>query len=79
MIKFQAGTIHTSQVMDCQVHAIGKAISPLFTDLVTYNYGVACQLLGPHDTLPCVLIYSKDLVLQTKPSLPLKEYNFATC
>ena len=30
MTKFQAGTIHTSQVMDCQVRAIGMAI---FTDL----------------------------------------------
>ena len=35
MTKFQAGTILTSQVMDCQVHAIGKAIRPLFADLVT--------------------------------------------
>ena len=69
MIKVQAGTIHTSQVMDCQVHAIGKA----------YTYDVMWQLLGPHDILPCVLIYSKDLVLQTELSLPLKEYNFTTC
>ena len=28
MTKFQAGTILTSQVMDCQVHAIEKAIRP---------------------------------------------------
>ena len=35
MTTFQAGTILTSQVMDCQVHAIGKAIRPLFADLVT--------------------------------------------
>ena len=35
MTKIQAGNIHTSQVMDCQVHAIGKAMRPLFTDLVT--------------------------------------------
>ena len=33
--KFQDGTILTSQVMDCQVYAIGKAIRPLFADLVT--------------------------------------------
>ena len=34
--KFQAGTILlTSQVMDCQVHAIGKAIRPLFADPIT--------------------------------------------
>ena len=37
MTKFQAGTILTSQVMDCQVHAIGKVIRPLFVDLVTNN------------------------------------------
>ena len=30
MTKVQAGTILTSQVMDCQVHTIGKAIRPLF-------------------------------------------------
>ena len=28
MTKFQAGIILTSQVMDCQVHAIRKAINP---------------------------------------------------
>ena len=36
MTKFQDGTILTSQVMDCQVHAIGKAIRPLFADPVTF-------------------------------------------
>ena len=36
MTKLQAGTIHTSQVMDCQVRAIGKAIRPLFADQVTF-------------------------------------------
>ena len=32
MTKLQAGTIYTSQGMDCQVHAIGKAIrsGPIF-------------------------------------------------
>ena len=38
MTKFQDGTIHTSQVMDCQVHAIGKAIRRLFTDPVNISY-----------------------------------------
>ena len=37
MTKFKTGTILTGQVMDCQVHAIGKAIRPLSTDLVTIN------------------------------------------
>ena len=37
MTKFQAGTMHTSQVMDCQVHAIGKAIRPIFADPVTIS------------------------------------------
>ena len=36
MTKFQAGTILTSLVMDYQVHAIGKAIRPLFSNPVTY-------------------------------------------
>ena len=35
MTKFQHGTIFTIQVMGCQVHTIGKAIRPLFTDPVT--------------------------------------------
>ena len=34
--KFQASTILTSQVVDCQVHTIGKAIRSFFADLVTY-------------------------------------------
>ena len=35
-IKFQTGTMLTSQVMDSQIHAIEKAIRPLFADPVTY-------------------------------------------
>ena len=47
MIKFQAGTTLTSQAMDCQVHAIGKAIDPFsqirsshkcFLKIVLYVY-----------------------------------------
>jgi len=34
--KFLAGTILTCHKMDSQMHSIGKAIRPLFTDLVTY-------------------------------------------
>ena len=30
MTKFQAGTIHTCHVMDCQVHAIGKGYKTPF-------------------------------------------------
>ena len=37
MTKFQAGTIHT---MDCQEHAIGKAIRPLFADLETEFWSI---------------------------------------
>ena len=37
LIKFQTGTIFTSQVMCCQVHAIGQAIRLLFADPVTYK------------------------------------------
>ena len=33
--KFQTGTMLTSQVMDSQIHAIEKAIRPLFADPVT--------------------------------------------
>jgi len=33
-----AGTILTSQVMDCHTRAIGKAIRPLFVESVTYAY-----------------------------------------
>ena len=34
--KFQTGTMLTSQVMDSQIHAIEKAIRPLFADPVTF-------------------------------------------
>ena len=33
--KFQTCTMLTSQVMDSQIHAIKKAIRPLFADPVT--------------------------------------------
>ena len=33
--KLQGDTTFTSRVMDCQVHAIEKAIRPLFADRVT--------------------------------------------
>jgi len=38
MTIFQAGTTLTSQVMNFQVHAIRKAIRPLFADQVTIMY-----------------------------------------
>ena len=34
--QISAGTILTSQVMDCQMHVIGKAIRPLLAESVTY-------------------------------------------
>ena len=40
--KFQTGTMLTSQVMDSQIHAIEKAIRPLFADPVTYMMAHAC-------------------------------------
>ena len=36
MTKFCNGTLITMEVMGCQVHAIGRAIRPFFTDPVTY-------------------------------------------
>jgi len=33
--KFDFSTVLTSQVMDCQIHAIGKGIRPLFAGPVT--------------------------------------------
>ena len=37
MTKFCAGTILTSQVMDCQTRVIGKALRPLFAEPVTFE------------------------------------------
>ena len=36
VIEFQDGTLITTEVMGCQVHAIGKATRPLFADPVTF-------------------------------------------
>ena len=36
MTKVHAGTVLISQVMNCKIHAIGKAIRTLFVELVTY-------------------------------------------
>ena len=55
--KFQDGTLLTSQVMDCLVYVIGKAIKPLLAEPVTY-YGVYCyfqQALHLHCAL--VVLY----------------------
>ena len=35
MTEFQDGNFIVMEVIGCQVHAIGKAIRPLFADLVT--------------------------------------------
>ena len=45
MTKFQAGTVLINQVKDCQVHATGKAIRPLFADPVTYLRS-SCIFIG---------------------------------
>ena len=37
MTKFQVDTIPTCHTMDGQTHTIGKAIRPLFANLVTYR------------------------------------------
>ena len=45
--KFQDGTLFPSQAMSCQVHAIGKIVKPIFTDLVTHivHYVLKCYNL----------------------------------
>ena len=48
MTKFQAGTILISQVMDCQVYAIGKATRTLFADPVT-NSSISIVLNIAHN------------------------------
>jgi len=35
MTKYDISTTLTSQVMNCQIYVIGKAIRPLFANLVT--------------------------------------------
>jgi len=41
--KFDSGTVLTSQVMDCQMQAIGKAISP-FLQISGNNFVVSTYL-----------------------------------
>ena len=57
MTKFQAGTMHTSQVLDCQVYAIGKALRPLFADPLTYNLLVLYQMCTTFGLYVNVLYY----------------------
>ena len=70
MTKFQAGTILTSQVMDCQVHAIGNAIIHLIADLVTsrpyktvsfYNKSIVGDTVG----IPPAFILTVQNILDT--------------
>jgi len=51
--KFCAGTILTSQGMDCQTHAIGKAIRPIFAEPVTYY--VLVHMVDYTDSSLCFL------------------------
>ena len=58
MTKFQAGTILKTHVMDCQVHAIGKAIRPLFADQVTYIIMTGEPMHTVKEKTPCLLALS---------------------
>ena len=40
LTEFQDSTVITMEVMGCQVHAIGKAIRPLFADPVTNAFSM---------------------------------------
>ena len=44
MTKFQAGTIHTSHNMDCQVHSIGKAIRP-FLQIWSHKFIIIAMIV----------------------------------
>jgi len=51
--KFREGILITVEVMGHQVHAIGKAIRPLFADPVTYMlflFAVECAGVNSENT-----------------------------
>ena len=70
MTKFCAGTILTSQVMDCQTRAIGKAIRSLFAEPVTITLfsriksPTVLEMLTPNTTAT-YLQKMEDLITKT--------------
>ena len=51
------GSVHSKNRLVSSRHHRATEVRKLrFLSSCQYTHGVACRLLGPHDTLPCVLI-----------------------
>ena len=58
------GNVHSKIcLVSSRQHRATEVRKLLFLSSCQYTHGVAHRLLGPHDTLPCVLIYkAKNLI-----------------
>jgi len=70
--EFDASTLLTSLVMDCQIQVIGKVVRPFFTDPVTFTtvYN-SCVVYTTHSyvTPACPACYFPDYWITSVKSL----------
>jgi len=70
----QISGIFTSQVTGCQVHAIGKAIRPIFNDQVTNGASIVSQVKEALRFVLLVLIYKCACVCVCTLQVGLSKY-----
>ena len=64
------GNVHSKIcLVSSRQHRATEVRKLLFLSSCQYTHGVARRLLGPHDTLPCVLIYGEGQLLSAGDDL----------
>ena len=67
------GNVHSKIcLVSSRQHRATEVRKLRFLSSCQYTHGVARRLLGPHDTLPCVLIYVHGLVLQMQVAITVE-------
>ena len=60
------GSVHSkNRLVSSRQHRATEVRKLRFLSSCQYTTGVAHQLLGPHDTLPCVLMHDLDFAMKT--------------
>ena len=58
------GSVHSkNRLVSSRQHRATEVRKLRFVSSCQYTHGVARRLLGPHDTLPCVLIYNHIIMM----------------
>jgi len=77
---FDVSTMLTIQVTNCQMHAIGKVIRPLFADLIKNIYNHSCKAIycfpyadRENSTLKLLILILQHIIIKC-PKIMLHEY-----